>query len=147
MIFPSYYYINEYNIFIKFVNDKIIINLIDMQQNIFEIVINSETLNDIFIINDSKLSLYGFYLILIDIFEQINENYIIELYNNDKYIRITFRDNSYVLKCILWIKEKKYKYIDENSYLEIIAQVIEEINTPKQITFFDYIITLIKKIF
>lgn len=147
MIFPSYYYINEYNIFIKFVNDKIIINLIDMQQNIFEIIINSENLNDIFIINDNKLSIYGFYLILIDIFEQINDNYFIELYNNNKYIRITFRDNSYMVKCMLWIKEKKYKYIDDNSYLEIIDQVIEEINKPKPISFFDYVISLIKKIF
>ena len=147
MILPSYYYINEYNIFIKFVNDKIIINLINMQQNIFEIIINSENLNDILIINDNKLSLYGFYLVLIDLFELIND-YFIELFNNDKYIRITFRDNSFNVKCILWIKEKKYKYIDDNSYLEIIDQVIEEINnTPKTITFYDYIISLIKKIF
>lgn len=135
----------------KFVKDTIIINIIDLNHNIFEIIINSDNINDIFIVNNKKLSIYDMYLYFTNIFEHINNDYFIELYNTDKYIRITFReykDNTYLIKSILWIQEKKYKYINDDSYLVIIEEIIEEINNtpPPSITFYDYIIGFVKRL-
>ena len=135
----------------KFVKDTIIINIIDSDHNIFEIIINSDNVNDIFIMNNKKLSVYDMYLYFTNIFEHINNDYFIELYNTDKYIRITFReykDNTYLIKSILWIQEKKYKYINDDSYLVIIEEIIEEINNtpPPSITFYDYIIGFVKRL-
>ena len=143
--------INNYNIFMKFVKDKIIINIINSDHNVFEIIINSDNKNDIFVTSNNKLSIYDMYLYFINIFEHLDDEYFIELYNTDKYIRVTFReyrDNTYFIKSILWIQEKKYKYINDDSYLVIIEEIVEEINKdqpPKLITFYDYIIDFIER--
>ncbi len=132
MIYAQYYCIKNYNIFIKFQNDKIIINMIDMEQNIYENIISNYNSHYIFIINSSNeiSSLINLYDYIVMLFDEIQNKYNIEIVNNNKYIHLTFRESNNSgnnIKCMLWIKIQKYKNISDDTYLEIITEEIAKI--------------------
>jgi len=131
MIFAQYYYINDYSIFIKFQNDKIVINMIDMEQTIYEnIILSFNNSQDILIINNNEISksIINLYDFIVTLFDEVHDTYIIETVNKNKYIHLTFRESiNNNIKCMIWIKIKKYKNISDDTYLQIVNAEIKEI--------------------